>query len=276
MLKYFYITNIPEVALAAQSAGVDRIFIDMEYIGKEARQPNLDTVKNRHTVSDIKNIRAVLNKSELLVRINPIYDCSEKEINEVIKAGADVIMLPMWKCEKEVEEFIRLVDKRAKTLLLLETDEAVKCLDKVLELDGIDEIHIGLNDLYLSQNKTFMFELLIDGTVDSIVEKIKNKGIPFGIGGVGAVKSNMLLPAENILAEHYRLGSSMVILARAFCEASSYESISEIETVFNYGIKKNREYEKILMSKDKAYFDKIHLETAEIISGIKQKIREKK
>mgnify|MGYP002235666245 CR=1 FL=1 len=38
-------------------------------------------------------------------------------------------------------------------MLLLETEEARLCLDDVLKLKGIDEIHIGLNDLHLSQHK---------------------------------------------------------------------------------------------------------------------------
>ena len=33
-LKLMYITNKPEIAQIAQDAGVDRILIDMEYIGK--------------------------------------------------------------------------------------------------------------------------------------------------------------------------------------------------------------------------------------------------
>ena len=35
MLKLMYITNNPDVAACAENAGVDRIFIDMEYIGKQ-------------------------------------------------------------------------------------------------------------------------------------------------------------------------------------------------------------------------------------------------
>ena len=97
MLEYFYITNSPDVAEKAQEAGVNRIFVDMEYIGKAERQGGLDTVQNHHTVEDVKNLRSVLDESELLVRVNPIHDNSENEINDVIDAGADVIMLPMWK-----------------------------------------------------------------------------------------------------------------------------------------------------------------------------------
>ena len=147
-LEYFYITNSPEYAKACERAGVDRIFVDMEYIGKDERQGGLDTVKNHHTVEDVKNVRAAISKSKLLVRVNPIHDGSKEEIEAVITAGADYIMLPMWKSVDEVKEFIRLVGKGAKTVLLLETDEARLCLDEVIKLDGIDEIYIGLNYLH--------------------------------------------------------------------------------------------------------------------------------
>ena len=271
MLKLFYITNNPEVAKAAENAGTDRIFVDMEYIGKEIRQPNMNTVKNRHTVNDVKALRRVLTKAELLVRVNPIYENSENEINDVINAGADVIMLPMWKSADEVKAFIDFVSGRAKTVLLLETDEAYRCLDEVLTLDGIDEIHIGLNDLHLSQGKRFMFELLIDGTVDSIAEKIKKTKIPFGIGGIGAVGTDVPLPAERILAEHYRLGSSMAILSRSFCSIDSFQSIEEFAAEFEKRLLANREYEIMLSAADDEFFKKSHKQTEEIIKGIVSK-----
>ena len=45
-----YITNDPEIAQIAQDAETDRIFVDMEYIGKEKRQKGMNTVKNHHTI----------------------------------------------------------------------------------------------------------------------------------------------------------------------------------------------------------------------------------
>lgn len=268
MLKLFYITNNPDIARAAQDAGVDRIFVDMEYIGKESRQPDMDTVKNHHTVKDVKNIRQAIDKSELLVRINPINKASLKEIDEVIAAGADVIMLPMWKSADDVKKFYELVNNRVKTILLLETSEAMKCLDEVLELDYVNEIHIGLNDLHLSLGKKFLFELLVDGTADKITAKLRSKNITFGIGGFGRVKQDAVLPAENIIAEHYRLGSSMAILSRSFCNTSEITDLNKVKFIFENGVKQNREYEKILMSKPPEFFDKIHKETAERIQQI--------
>ena len=168
MLKLFYITKDPVVARIAQAAGVDRIFVDMEYIGKAQRQGGMDTVQNHHTVEDAARLRPVLDQAELLVRVNPVHPGSKDEIDRVIAAGADVIMLPMWQSVEEVQQFIRWVDGRAKTLLLLENQAAVDCLDRVLALPGVDEIHIGLNDLSISQGKKFLFQPLADGTVDAV------------------------------------------------------------------------------------------------------------
>ena len=83
-LKLMYITNRPDVAQIAQQNGVDRIFIDMEYIGKAERQGNMDSVKNHHTVEDVKAVREVLLTAELLVRVSPMHDatadyCSSEE-----------------------------------------------------------------------------------------------------------------------------------------------------------------------------------------------------
>lgn len=268
MLKLFYITNNPDVAKIAQACGVDRIFVDMEYIGKDLRQGGLDTVKNHHTINDIKNIRRVVDKSELLVRVNPLHNGSKEEIDETVNAGADVIMLPMWKTPDDVKLFLNLVGGRAKTLLLLETKEAMDCVDEVISQGGFDEVHIGLNDLSLSLGKKFLFELLTDGTVDFLAEKFRKNGVAFGFGGFGRVFHGGLLPAENIVAEHYRLKSSAAILSRAFCNTSKITDLKEIEEIFVNGLKDTRNYEKELEKKSPEFFEDTHKKTAEIIRQI--------
>ena len=102
MLKLFYITKNPAVARIAQAAGVDRIFVDMEYIGKAQRQGGMDTVQNHHTVEDVARLRPVLDQAELLVRVNPVHPGSKDEIDRVVAAGADVIMLPMWQSVEQL------------------------------------------------------------------------------------------------------------------------------------------------------------------------------
>lgn len=241
-LKLMYITNRPDVALIAEKYGVDRIWIDLETLGKEERQKGMNTVKSDHSVDDVRRIKPLLTKAEMLVRVNPWNENSEEEINDVVTAGADIIMLPMWKSATEVTNFLSVVDGRCKTTLLLETKEAVECLDEVLANGGMDEIHIGLNDLHLSYGMTFMFELLANGTVEMLCEKIREKGLPYGFGGIARLGTGDL-PAEKVIMEHYRLGSTRAILSRSFCNVFKMTDIDEIEKVFKENMSALRAYE---------------------------------
>lgn len=243
-----YITNRPEIAQIAESAGVDRIFVDMEHIGKSERQTGMDTVKSSHTLEDVRKISDAIEKAELLVRINPIHEAlgadisSQEEIDQAIENGAQILMLPYFKTVDEVKTFIELVGGRVKTIPLVETPEAVNCIDEILKLD-IDEIFIGLNDLSLGYRKKFMFELLTDGTVEDLCYKFKKKGIPYGFGGIASFGKGML-PAEKIITEHYRLGSTCAILSRSFCNVNKIEHMGVISSTFVNGIREIREYEK--------------------------------
>lgn len=51
-LTLMYITNDPAVALIAEKNGVDRIWVDLETLGKEQRQKGLNSVKSHHTIED--------------------------------------------------------------------------------------------------------------------------------------------------------------------------------------------------------------------------------
>ena len=244
-LTLMYITNNPITAQIAQEAGVDRIWIDMEYIGKDERQGGMDTVKNHHTIDDIKKMRPIVTNAVLMVRVNPLHTAtdnycgSEDEINQSIEAGADVIMLPMFKTDDDVKRFVSYVDGRAKVQLLVETAEAAAKIDSILEVPGVDEIHIGLNDLHIAMHKAFMFELICDDTVASLCKKMKAKGIKYGFGGIARVGYGML-PAEYIIAEHYHLGSAAAILSSGFCDANIVKDPMEIEAIFVKGVRNIR------------------------------------
>lgn len=244
-LTLMYITNNKDVALIAEKYGVDRIWIDLETLGKEERQKGMNTVKSKHSVEDIRLIKPLLSKAKLMVRVNPWNTSSPKEIDAVIEAGADVIMLPMWKSSKEVQNFVQYVNGRIDTNLLLETKEAVECIDDVLQISGIDEIHIGLNDLHLSYGMTFMFELLSNGMVEELCGKIRKAGIPYGFGGIAKIGEGML-PAEKVIMEHYRLGSTRAILSRSFCNTEEIKEIEKIERVFSENMNTLRKFEKSL------------------------------
>ena len=259
-MKLMYITNNPAVARIAEDAGVDWIFLDMEVIGKAFRQSGLDTVQNHHTIDDIKRIRKTISQSKLLVRINPIHDAldnypsSKDEIEASIEAGADILMLPYFKTVEEVKTFIHLVNGRAKTLLLLETVEAANLIDDILEVPGIDMIHLGLNDMHLELGMNFMFELLADGTVERLGDKIKAKGIPFGFGGIATLDGGAL-QGSMVLKEHVRLGSSMVIVSRSFCNTEIVTDLNEVKRIFDTGISGLRALEKEASQADTAFLE---------------------
>lgn len=248
-----YITNHPVTAAIAQEAGVDRIWIDMEYIGKEDRQGGMDTVKSHHTIDDIRKIRPIITKSELLVRVNPIHEgtknyCSSKEeIEDTLSSGADVVMLPYFKTAEEVEQFVEIVNGRAKTQILVETSEAVDRLDDILKIQGVDEVHIGLNDLHLAYHQKFMFQLLCDGSVQRICEKIRDAGLKYGFGGIARVGYGTL-PAEYIITEHYHLGSTAAILSRGFCDANRVKDPETVRDIFMEGVRNIRRKEQEVSS----------------------------
>jgi 2-keto-3-deoxy-L-rhamnonate aldolase RhmA len=277
-LELMFVTNRVDIAEAAQSAGVDRIFVDMEYIGKDDRQGGMDTVQNKHTIDDVKALRKVLNKSTLFVRCNPVHDATdnysstEDEIDSIVEAGADVIMLPFFQNAAQVRRFIKAVGGRVRTNLLVETPEAVENLDEILEVEGIDEIHIGLNDLHLGYGMTFMFQLVADGTVEKICEKIKKTNISYGFGGVARVGTGTL-PAECVLGEHYRLGSDRVILSRAFCDVTKESTFEDIKEKFQTGVRDLREFEKELIDWTEERHLSNHKETKRCVDKIVEMIK---
>ena len=267
MLKFMYITNDPKIAALAESAGVDRIFIDLETVGKQLRQGGMNTVQSDHTLADIRAVRPAVKRAEIMVRLNPIYEHSREEIEAALEAGADTLMLPYFHNPDQAEQFLTMVAGRARTILLVETPGAVETLDEILSLPGIDECHIGLNDLHLGYKRRFMFELLADGTVDRIVDRFKAHGIPFGIGGIARLGRGAL-PAERILAEHVRLGSQAVILSRSFCNDILFSDLPDREEIFVREVARLREAEEQMHQMDDAFFEENHRELRRIVSKI--------
>lgn len=209
------LTDTPEAAKTAQDAGVDRVFYDLEYVGKAERQHGRNTVLSQNDIENLPAIRKVVTTSQLLVRTNPIHAYTAMEVEKAITYGADILMLPMVMDHHDVETYVELVAGRAKVCIMIETAAAMARLDKILAVPGVDELFIGLNDLHISMGLTFMFELLSDGLVEYIANKCNKAGVPFGFGGIARIGEGML-PSDNILGEHMRLGSTSVILSRTF------------------------------------------------------------
>ena len=214
-MRLMMITADTGLAAMAAEAGVDRIFVDLEFLGKTERQGHLDTVISRHTLADVEAVRGVVGEDQLLVRVDPWHKGSKGQIDDVLAAGADLVMLPMFTTVEEIERFVGAVDGRARTIGLVETPAAMTRLKPIAKVDGLDEVYFGLNDLHIALGLDFLFEVLAGGLVDMMACEAKKAAKPFGFGGVSRVGHGEL-PAELVLGEHARLGSSSVILSRAF------------------------------------------------------------
>ncbi|MBI3857902.1 MAG: aldolase, partial [Planctomycetes bacterium] len=129
--------------------------------------------------------------------------------------GADLLMLPMFRSARELDAFCRIVAGRARVVALVETPEAVRDFAAILGVRGLGEVYIGLNDLSLALGLDFLFEPLASGMIDGMATELRGAGLPFGFGGIARLGVGDL-PAELVLGEHVRLGSTAVILSRAF------------------------------------------------------------
>jgi len=214
-MRLMMIVNQPDLAAYLAMNDVDRIFVDLESLGKQARQGHRDTWLSSHRMTDVSLVREAIGTACLLVRLNPWHDGSVGEIEEAISRGADLLMLPMFRRIEEVADFARAVKERVPVIPLAETAEAMEILPQVARLPGVGELYIGLNDLHLSLGQHFMFEPLANGMLDRAAEALNAAGCPFGFGGLARVGEG-LLPAERIIGEHVRLGSSCAILSRTF------------------------------------------------------------
>lgn len=213
-MNFYVIENNPNQAAYFESIGIDYIFIDLEKKGKQERQANLDTVKSNHSISDIEHVKKALVKSKTLVRIDPINAATKEQIEDVLNAGADSLMLPFFKKVEEVELFINAVKGRAETILLVEHFEPLINIKRILGVGGINKIHFGLNDLSLSLGYDFMFKVLGDELLDEATLVCKNHSVKYGIGGVGPAYSGRL-PGVHIINEYKRLGASATIISRS-------------------------------------------------------------
>ena len=215
MIELIQITNDPAFARRCDALDGMRLFVDLERLGKAQRQAGRNTFISTHDIADVGRVKSQLRRSRLMVRVNPVHAGTAGEVDAVIGAGADMLMLPMFGSAGELREFLGLVDARVPVSALLETAGALGSIDAWIDAPGLSELYVGLNDLHVSLGRRFMFEPLADGIVDRVAALARDRGLAFGFGGIARVGEG-LLPGRDVLAEHLRLGSQSVILSRTF------------------------------------------------------------
>jgi len=212
------ITRDPGLAARADAAGVDRIGVDIERLGKQERQRHVAGARiSDHELSDLAALGAVVKRASLFARLNPLHDRSQREVEGAIERRAAALTLPFFTCPSQVDSFVRLVDGRAAVVLLLETAPAVVRLRDILSVGGVDEVIVGLNDLCLATGVANPFELVVSDVMSMIADTVRAHGVRFGFGGLARAHDDELpVPSELVLAQHARLGSTSAWLARTF------------------------------------------------------------
>jgi len=223
-------TDDPALARCADAAGIDRIGLDLEWRGKSERQAGLGTRISQHEIERLPAIRGALSGAQLFARVNPLGPETADELELALGSGVEVLMLPMFDRAEEVARFCGLVHGRATVVPLLETRAAAEAITEIVAIEGVDEVHIGINDLALSLGLRSRFEVLDCPPVQRVADAVRDAGLRLGVGGIGRAGDRSLpIASDLIYAQYPRLGATAALISRAFivagagCEALALE-----------------------------------------------------
>lgn len=196
----------------AVAAGVSSVVVDWEWEGKHERQAAADTEVNRHTVENLRRVRA-LTDAPVVLRLNRFGPRTRDEVEAALAEGADELLLPMVRTPAEVDEAIALVAGRAGLGILVETTDAVREAERLAALP-LSCVYVGLNDLAIERGTPTIFAPLADGLLDELREAFA--GTRFGFGGLTLPEAGAPLPCRLLIGELARLRSHFAFLRRSF------------------------------------------------------------
>lgn len=273
-LQFLMIVDDPEIARHVAANAVTRLFVDLEHMGKAERQGHLDSWKSRQNLADVGRIREAAPEAHLLVRINPLNADSRTEIDEVVALGADSVMLPMFQSCDDLSRFLELLDDRVEAVPLVETAGALRAIPDILRTLPLTGLHIGLNDLHIDLGMDFMFEPLSQGLLEDPCAALREAHVPFGIGGIARAGEG-LVPPEQVLGEHVRLGSTATILSRGFHRNAG--SLSELLAAdFDEEVAKLRAIYADFAEASEAELEQNRINTSKIIEQVAAELRARK
>jgi hypothetical protein len=222
---FLFTTSVAE-AREAMENGVEGVIVDLEIRGKKLRQNGYPTEINEFTVSNIEVLRKALPQLYIITRINQ-WNATEtpREIDEVIAAGTNEILLPMAKHPDEVVLTNKHINERVSLSMLIETKEMLEHLPALPKLP-LKRIYIGLNDLSISCGYHNIFLPFIDGTLQHIFKQIDST--PYGVAGLTDPLKGSPIPCNLLLAAMVRLGVSFTFLRRSFLKDAGSSSIADV------------------------------------------------
>jgi len=244
-MNYIVFSNSPTLASIVEQTVIDTFFVDIEILGKHERQGHTSSLISGHNIHDVKLLRPYFKRTALAVRINPLHSGTPDEISQIIRLKADGVMLPMF---KQIDEVEILQDNAGDSLfidLLVETPEALATLDQ-LPYENVRFIHFGINDLSLAYGFNHLYSTLYHPDFVEACAFLRQKGIPFGIGGVGHVNAKPYSPLL-VLSSYLYLGASRTILSRSFLNSCAVHDTFNQE-IFNQNLSELSSLVESLMS----------------------------
>jgi len=200
----------PAIPQVMATAGFDFIFIDMEH-----------GAFNWETMADLVKVTRLTGMTPF-VRVS---DDQYHLIARVLDAGAQGIMVPRVERREQVEnvvrwskfppegsrgcsilkghsdyqpqpmlEFVRHLNRENMVILQIEREAAVRDIDQLLTVPGVDAVIVGPNDLALSLGiAEDMHHPLMVESLETIVAACRRHGLPCGmhIGNLEALKEWM-------------------------------------------------------------------------------------
>lgn len=242
---------------------MDRIGVDLERLGKAARQHGLGTWLSDHSESDLERLRPAVRSARLFARVNPWHNGTPAEVERVLQCGVEVLMLPMFEGADEVRAFAEEAAGRAEVVLLLERVEALAELEDILAVPGVGELHLGLNDLALSMGVANRWLSLLDDRIVRLAGRVRAAGWRLGLGGLGRVDDTTLpIPPELVYAEHARLGATAGLLSRSFVKHDGVSANLAVE------VARLRDRLREWRSRDQAELEEAHAELARLARAL--------
>lgn len=196
----------------------DAVVIDWELAGKADRQHlapaliGLETTIRPDDPDAVERVTAA-GFRRVITRINALGPQTADEVAAAHASGASAVLLPMWRHPDEVRSVLDLVAGRLELGVMIETMDAVDNVMCIPELP-IAFAFVGMVDLAIGRRSRSIFEPLVDGTMQKIVDGLD--WVPFGFGGLTLPELGSPIPSRLLLAEMLRLGASFSFMRRSF------------------------------------------------------------
>ena len=193
-------------------SGIGSFLVDLELMGKDIRQLGFDTDISPGSLEALRSL-SLIKGIKRWCRLNAYGAWSEDEVEKTIDHGANVLILPMVRDIGTIEMFLGMIDGRCQSCVMLETREALS-LAGDLDALALDYAYFGLNDYRIDMGSDFLFEPVLDGTIEAVRKSLKR--VKFGFGGLTDIRQGHPVPSVRFLEEMERLDCDMTFLRRSF------------------------------------------------------------